>query len=80
MKRTGEKTGIMTGNLTLKGVTKSIEIPVTHIGGGKDPWGGYRHGFQGSTTIKLTDFNILKNLGPAAQEAEVILAIEGIRQ
>lgn len=78
--RTGEKTANMTGKLTIKDVTREITIPVTHIGGGKDPWGGYRQGFEGKTTLKLKDYNIMKDLGPFSQEAEVFLSIEGIRQ
>ena len=75
-----DKSALLKGDLTLKGVTKNIEIPVTAIGGGKDPWGGYRQGFEGRTTIKLKDFGIDYDLGPASQEAEVMLSIEGIRQ
>ncbi|MCX4025355.1 YceI family protein [Endozoicomonas sp. SM1973] len=71
---------VLVGDLTLHGVTKEVSIDVTAIGGGKDPWGGYRQGFQGSTSFKLKDFNIKKDLGPAAQEVELILSIEGIRQ
>lgn len=78
--KTGEKTGTLTGDLTLRGVTKSIDIPVEHIGGGKDPWGGYRHGFSGGVELKLKDYNIKKDLGPASQTVHMILDIEGIRQ
>ena len=45
-----------------------------------DPWGGYRAGFSGSTSFKLKDFNIKKDLGPASQEVELILSVEGVRQ
>ncbi len=71
---------IIKGLLTLKDVSKEIEIKAKAIGGGADPWGGYRQGFEGRTTIALKDFNILYNLGPASQEAEIILSIEGVRQ
>lgn len=76
----GDNTGVLKGNLTLHGVTKSIEIPVTHIGGGNDPWGGYRHGFSGSTTLTLKDYGIDFNLGPASTQVELILDIETIKQ
>ena len=76
----GDNTGVLKGNLTLHGVTKAIEIPVTHIGGGKDPWGGYRHGFSGSTTLTLKDYGIDFNLGPASTQVELILDIEAIKQ
>ncbi|AMX03277.1 YceI family protein [Microbulbifer thermotolerans] len=69
----------LTGELTLRGVTKPITIDVTHIGGGKDPWGGYRQGFSGTTEFALKDFGIDYNLGPASQTVEMILDVEGVR-
>ena len=74
------KTGTLKGQLTLRGVTRDIDIAVEHIGGGDDPWGGYRQGFSGTTTIALADFDINFNLGPASKEVELTLAVEGIRQ
>ena len=76
----GDNTGLLKGNLTLHGVTKAIEIPIAHVGGGKDPWGGYRHGFTGSTTLTLKDYGIDFNLGPASTEVELMLDIEAIKQ
>lgn len=70
----------VTGNLTLHGVTREVVIDAAPIGEGKDPWGGYRAGFEGSTRIRLADFNIHAELGPAAEEVSLILSIEGIRQ
>jgi len=80
VKSTGEGTADITGNLTLNGVTKPVVIQAKLLGEGKDPWGGYRAGFEGSTTLKLKDFDIQKDLGPASQEVELILSIEGVRQ
>ncbi|MDH5764773.1 MAG: YceI family protein [Gammaproteobacteria bacterium] len=71
---------LIKGNFTLHGVTKEIVITGNHIGHGKDPWGGYRRGFSGTTTFALKDFGINYNLGPASEEIEIILSIEGIRQ
>lgn len=73
-------TGILTGDFTLRGVTKPVRIEVQEIGSGPDPWGGYRRGFQGSTTLALKDFGIDYDLGPASQKVEIILSVEGIRQ
>jgi len=72
--------GTMKGELTLHGVTKAITIDVKKVGGGKDPWGGYRTGFIGTTTIDRRDFGIDYDLGPASWEMEFELTIEGIRQ
>jgi len=75
-----DKAAIINGELTLHGVTKTIAIQAAHVGGGHDPWGGYRQGFTGSTTLKLKDFGIDYDLGPASTEVTLLLDIEGIRQ
>ena len=79
-KATDAENGEITGDLTLHGVTRSISFPVQKIGEGKDPWGGYRAGFAGATTLKLADYGITYNLGPASTEVELELHVEGIRQ
>ncbi|MBD3618090.1 MAG: YceI family protein [Chromatiales bacterium] len=79
-KDNGDGTGVLTGDLTLKDVTREVRIDVTHVGEGEDPWGGYRTGFQGNTSIALKDFNIDYELGPKSREAEIILSIEGVRK
>jgi len=75
----GDKATI-TGNLTLHGVTKEIVIEADRVGGGDDPWGGYRQGFTGTTRLPLKDFDINFDLGPASKEVELTLNIEGVRQ
>lgn len=77
---TGEGTADIAGDLTLNGVTKPVVITATFIGEGKDPWGGYRAGFEGSTTLKLKDFGITKDLGPASESVELIISVEGVRK
>lgn len=77
---TGDETANITGDLTLNGVTRPVVLAAQFIGEGEDPWGGYRAGFAGSTTLKLSDFDITKDLGPASQEVELILSVEGVRQ
>ena len=79
VKSTGEGTADVTGNPTLNGVTKPVVINAKFVGQGDDPWGGYRAGFEGTTTIKLKDFDIQKDLGPASQEAQLIISFEGVR-
>ncbi|KJV27818.1 YceI family protein [Pantoea sp. SM3] len=70
----------ITGDLTLNGVTKPITLDARLLGEGKDPWGGYRAGFEANGEIVLKDFNITKDLGPASQKAELIISVEGVRQ
>ena len=76
----GKGKGKLTGNLTLHGVTKPITIEVDEIGAGPDPWGGFRRGFQGNTTLTLADFGIERDLGPASKQVDMILSIEGVRK
>jgi polyisoprenoid-binding protein YceI len=71
---------IVTGIFMLHGVKKTISFPVEKIGEGKDPWGGYRAGFAGKTRLKLSDYGISYNLGPASTHVELELHIEGIRK
>jgi len=68
------------GYLTIHGVTKEVELDITQIGAGKDPWGGFRRGFEGQTRIALKDFGITKDLGPASAELDLIIALEGIKK
>jgi polyisoprenoid-binding protein YceI len=72
--------GVLKGELTLRGVTKAVEIEVESIGAGNDPWGGYRRGFEGTTRFAMADFGIMKDLGPKSKDVEMILSLEGIRQ
>lgn len=76
----GDGKALLKGNLTLHGVTKQVTIEVKQIGAGADPWGGYRRGFLGTTSLALKDFGITYNLGPASQEVELTLSVEGIRK
>lgn len=76
----GDKKAKISGDLTLRGVTKPVTIEAEYVGGGKDPWGGYRQGFAGSTKLVLADFGIPDKLGPASREVELTLHVEGVRK
>lgn len=79
VKKDGDDLDI-TGNLTLNGVTKPVTLEAKKLGEGKDPWGGYRAGFEAETKIALKDFNIKTDLGPASQDVQLMISVEGIRQ
>lgn len=72
--------GRLLGKLTLHGETRPIEVDVTFVGAGEDPWGGYRRGYVGTTTIKRSDFGMDYDLGPDADEMNLRFVLEGIRQ
>lgn len=74
----GEGKAKITGDLTLRGVTKEVVIDAEYIGGGPDPWGGNRVGFAGTTSVPLADFGITFDLGPASKDVELTLNVEGV--
>ena len=69
-----EKTGPMTfsstsfdgtsakGELTIKGVTRPVELDVEFLGLDTDPWGGQRIGFEATTEISRKDFGVDFNI------------------
>ena len=61
-------------------VTKPVTLDAKLIGQGGDPWGGTRAGFEAQGKIKLKDFNITTDLGPASQEVDLIISVEGVQQ
>ncbi|HEY0286035.1 MAG TPA: YceI family protein [Pseudomonas sp.] len=75
----GKVTADVTGDLTLHGVTKPVVVKTTFLGEGKDPWGGYRAGFEGTTSIKRSDFGKMMDLGPQSDTLDLIISFEGVK-
>ena len=65
----------LTGDLTVKGVTKSVTIPFEYQGSAQDPFGNSRVGFEGSVVINRKDFGVNFN---AALETGGVLVSEKI--
>ncbi|MEP7002413.1 MAG: YceI family protein, partial [bacterium] len=51
----------MTGNLTIRGVTKLVTLDVIYDGSGTDPWGGERKGFSADGKIDRREFGLTWN-------------------
>ena len=66
----------ITGDLTIKGVTKSVTIPFEETGTAVDPYGNTRVGFEGATTINRKDWDLTWN---AALETGGVLVSEKIK-
>ncbi len=49
---------VLTGDLTIKGVTRPVEFDLELNGFGPDPYGGTRSGFTATTTIKRSEFGV----------------------
>ena len=75
----------ITGDLTIKGVTKQVSFPFSLTGGIKDPWGGTRFGIAAGTKLNRRDFGI--NFGSVlpsgaldvADEVSIELHIEALK-
>jgi polyisoprenoid-binding protein YceI len=48
----------VTGDLTLRGVTKPVTIDLEFTGSATDPWGNTRVGFEGSTQVNRKDWGL----------------------
>lgn len=65
----------VTGDLTIRGVTKSVTVDFEFTGSATDPFGNQRIGFEGSTVINRKDFGVNWN---AALEAGGVLVSEKV--
>ena len=72
----GDDEATLVGDLTIKGVTKSVEIDVELNGISVDPFGNTRAGFEGETKISRKDFGLTWNV---ALEAGGVLVSDEIK-
>lgn len=84
-----EKSGdgyILHGDLTMKGVTKAIALPIEVSGPVKNPWGKTVMGFEGTAKINRKDWGlswnkVLDNGGVAVgDEVKLEISVEGIKR
>ncbi|MFD6419329.1 YceI family protein [Streptomyces sp. NPDC060194] len=71
-----EETYRITGDLTIKGVTKPLSIDLEFAGLATDPFGNERAGFEGTATIKRSDWGLTWN---AALETGGVLVSDKIK-
>ncbi|MBA2725717.1 MAG: YceI family protein [Actinobacteria bacterium] len=65
----------ITGDLTIKGVTKSVAFDVSYNGNSVDPYGNRRIGLEGKTTVNRKDWGVNWN---APLEAGGVLVSENV--
>jgi polyisoprenoid-binding protein YceI len=65
----------VTGDLTIKGVTKPVTVDFEYTGTAVDPYGNQRIGFEGATTVNRKDWGVNWN---AALEAGGVLVSEKV--
>jgi polyisoprenoid-binding protein YceI len=83
-----EKSGegfVAVGDLTMRGVTKEIQLPFTFAGVVTDPWGNTRLGLSASTKLNRQDYGVSwsKSLDSGglvvADDVEIAIEIEAIK-
>lgn len=76
---------VLIGDLTIKGVTKQVEIPFELSGPITDPWGNTRIAAEGSTTINRRDYGVTYNqmmkdgAAVVADKVKITLNVEGVK-
>jgi polyisoprenoid-binding protein YceI len=82
----GGKGLLVTGDLSLKGVTKPVTVDVEYFGTETDPWGGTRIGFEGTTQISRkewgVDFNVPMDGGRllVGDKIDITVAVQAVLQ
>ena len=77
---------LVTGDLTIKGVTKPVTLDVEYFGSETDPWGGTRVGFEGTAEISRkewgVDFNVPMDGGRllVGDKINITVAVQAVLQ
>lgn len=75
-KKTGEDTFDVTGELTIRGVTKPVVLKVTSLGFGPGMRGAMLSGWQATTTLNRNDFGITRYPKMLGDDVPVTINIE----
>ena len=67
---------VASGTFTMKGVSKTIELPFTLSGPVKDPWGSQRIGVESGTKLKRSDYDITADKGLVGDDIKINLTVE----
>ncbi|WP_395658599.1 YceI family protein [Nocardioides sp.] len=67
---------VITGDLTINGITKPVSVPFELTGSAKDPFGNVRIGFEGGTAISRKEWGVTWN---AALETGGVLVSDKIK-
>ena len=76
---------VLVGDLTIKGVTKSVELELEFEGVEGDPWGGTRVGFSAEGEINRKDFgmewNVVLETGGllVGEKVKITLDVEAVK-
>lgn len=77
---------VLFGDLTIRGVTRAVELELSFDGVTQDPWGGTRAGFTAETEVNRKDWGLEWNLALEAggvvvgEKVKIVLEIEAVKQ
>ncbi len=81
IEKTGDKTGTMTGDLTLLGITKPVVLNVTFNKAATHPMSkSYVAGFSAEGTLKRSEFGMNYGLPGVGDDVKINIQVEGVRQ
>jgi polyisoprenoid-binding protein YceI len=80
VKKVDDKNYEVTGDFTLRGVTKPVTLAVQVIGSGQGPKGESRLGTESTVTLKRSDFDVKAFLPAIADDVQLRIAVEAIKQ
>jgi polyisoprenoid-binding protein YceI len=79
IKAAGKDSFEVTGDLTLRGVTKPLTVKVDYVGSGKDFRGVNRTGIETTFSIRRTAFGMKEMLNGIGDRIRIMVALEGTR-
>jgi len=77
---------VVTGDLSVHGVTKNVPVKFELVGISQDPWGNTRIGFEGEAEINRRDFGLEWNVALdtggvlVSENIKITLDVEAIKQ
>jgi polyisoprenoid-binding protein YceI len=75
----------VTGNLTIRDVSREVVLDVEQLGTGKDPWGQLRVAFEAKTSVDRRDFGLTWNQALEAggvlvgEKVEISLEVQAVQ-
>jgi polyisoprenoid-binding protein YceI len=76
----------VTGDLSIRGVTREVVLEAEFAGLAKDPWGNQRAGFSASTSIDRRDYGLVWNAAVetggvlVGEKVEITIELEAVKK
>lgn len=80
VKKTGEHSYQVTGDLRIKNVSRKVSLQLRLVGQGKDPWGNQRIGWTTRFKVNRMDHGISYMPQGLSKEVEVFLDVEAVKK